>query len=362
MARLIVFLVLFLAFSASTTETANFTSGTESSLISTGIRLPVSGTVEVRTELGELLCKKGELWLHTPTLAGDSEPRILIENYGQAKSVKASAGSYFANTEIVLAIKPTHQRCQGQYFVSTDKLHARIDRLAATQWRITWEDLSEAANNDFDDLYTYVNLTPINPHQIVEAISAKAAFADPPKYQLPWETKATRKVSQIPGVGHHQRVSAYDFSGRFAIHAPERGIVVWVNDNWGDGNCKDNSLRYKGNRIVIQTAPDTQVVLSHIAKGSAKVVLGQQVEKGQLLALSGNSGYSCAAHLHIEFQTACRTLAQNVATWEQVVRGTKPANRNYWSCPAKSPFSDGFWIGGVFYERLKKLVEYTNTP
>ncbi|HEY9182619.1 MAG TPA: M23 family metallopeptidase [Gammaproteobacteria bacterium] len=50
--------------------------------------------------------------------------------------------------------------------------------------------------------------------------------------------------------------------------------------------------------VVVLHSDGTTGEYFHLAQGSARVELGERVRRGQVLALSGNTGYSTAPHLH----------------------------------------------------------------
>jgi hypothetical protein len=91
------------------------------------------------------------------------------------------------------------------------------------------------------------------------------------------------------------------------LYAPGDGIVrlsSWVSDNY---LANDWWLtRYGGDMLVIDcfgpdgtTATGPTFVLAHLSNSIAEV--GQRVRKGQLVAISGNSGTATSgAHVHIE--------------------------------------------------------------
>ena len=57
-----------------------------------------------------------------------------------------------------------------------------------------------------------------------------------------------------------------------------------------------------GNHVVLQTAAQEFVYLAHMQQGSLRVKEGERVAEGDLLGLTGNSGNSSEAHLHIHIQ------------------------------------------------------------
>ena len=81
------------------------------------------------------------------------------------------------------------------------------------------------------------------------------------------------------------------------IRAARGGSVVSVQDRFGAGG---NSVAYRSqtNSVYILHDDGTFGVYAHLRQGSALVRPGQRVQGGQIIAQSGNSGYSTAPHLH----------------------------------------------------------------
>lgn len=82
-----------------------------------------------------------------------------------------------------------------------------------------------------------------------------------------------------------------------AIRAARSGSVVSVKDSYSDGG---NSVAYRGqtNSIYILHDDGTFGVYAHLRRGSALVRPGQHVPMGQIIAQSGNTGYTTGPHLH----------------------------------------------------------------
>ncbi|MHA6264415.1 urea transporter [Arenibacterium sp. CAU 1754] len=79
-------------------------------------------------------------------------------------------------------------------------------------------------------------------------------------------------------------------SGRVAgltqsIPDNQQGVVNYA-DNWG-------------NHIILETSPDTYVILAHLMQNSMRVTPGQSVDFSTELGLVGNSGRSIIPHLHL---------------------------------------------------------------
>jgi murein DD-endopeptidase MepM/ murein hydrolase activator NlpD len=92
---------------------------------------------------------------------------------------------------------------------------------------------------------------------------------------------------------------ALDFNMRIGdtICAARSGIVIGVKE---DSNIGGNSRKYQpySNKIVIAHEDGTFAHYAHLKQNGAFVELGDQVEKGQVIGLSGNTGYSGGPHLH----------------------------------------------------------------
>ncbi len=89
------------------------------------------------------------------------------------------------------------------------------------------------------------------------------------------------------------------------VVAPADGVIVDIVDGIEDNVVGDVNLAQNwGNTIVIQHAPGIYSQLSHLRKGTIKVIKGQYVKRGQILAHVGNSGRSPYPHLHFQLQTS----------------------------------------------------------
>ena len=121
------------------------------------------------------------------------------------------------------------------------------------------------------------------------------------------------------------------------ILAPADGIVEEIIDNIDDNEIgKVNTVNNWGNTIIIRHLPGLYTQMSHLKKGSFKVAKGNFVQKGDLLALCGNSGRSPEPHLHFQVQVTpllgARTIDYPLAYYNQnkdskleLVQFSKPA-------------------------------------
>ena len=81
------------------------------------------------------------------------------------------------------------------------------------------------------------------------------------------------------------------------IRAARGGVVVKVLDVHGAGG---NSVAYRSqtNSLYVLHDDGTFGIYAHLRKGSALVRPGQKIQTGQMIAQSGNSGYTSGPHLH----------------------------------------------------------------
>ena len=119
-------------------------------------------------------------------------------------------------------------------------------------------------------------------------------------YWLPFEKGKTQLVFQgYRGKLSHQNADALDFNLKTGekIYAAREGIVVDVVEN-NTKNCADISCAKFNNYIFIMHSDGTFAEYSHLKFDGAEVSEGDQIEKGQFIGYSGNTGYSTGPHLH----------------------------------------------------------------
>ncbi len=98
-----------------------------------------------------------------------------------------------------------------------------------------------------------------------------------------------------------------------AVLAAADGHVIAVVDTLYDRNKVSIIERGFGNYIAIKHAEGYFTYYAHIRNGSAKVRVGQRVERGDPIALVGSSGNSTDPHLHFEVWRRVDPFAGNCA-------------------------------------------------
>lgn len=119
-------------------------------------------------------------------------------------------------------------------------------------------------------------------------------------YDLPYQQNKKFKVYQgYNGSFSHQNKKALDFTMPVGtdILASRSGIVVKVVEN-NTKNCGTKECVKYNNSILIYHNDGTFASYVHIKFNGALVEVGDKVEKGQLIAKSGNVGWSTGPHLH----------------------------------------------------------------
>ena len=142
------------------------------------------------------------------------------------------------------------------------------------------------------------------------AISISAEAGDPKdlsydakyEYRLPYAKDKKFRVMQgfFGKVSHNHPMSyhAVDFalSVGDTIFAAREGIVGHIVEKYSEHGGRE--LISKANKIIIYHEDGTLGFYTHLDLNGALVEEGEQVKKGQVLGISGWTGFSTAPHLH----------------------------------------------------------------
>jgi murein DD-endopeptidase MepM/ murein hydrolase activator NlpD len=121
-------------------------------------------------------------------------------------------------------------------------------------------------------------------------------------YRLPYATEASYPViqaydSRLSHRGAERFTLDFGMPIGTAVYAAREGTVVLVEDSH-DSGCPSEECGRFANFVVVLHADGTTGEYFHLARGSAAVRRGDVVRRGQLLARSGNTGFSTTPHLH----------------------------------------------------------------
>jgi murein DD-endopeptidase MepM/ murein hydrolase activator NlpD len=121
-------------------------------------------------------------------------------------------------------------------------------------------------------------------------------------YRLPYASEASFPVIQ----GYASKLShrgAERFTVDFGmpigtpVYAARDGVVVLVEDSHSAGCAREDCGKF-ANFVVVLHSDGTTGEYFHLDRASAAVRVGESVARGQVLARSGNTGFSTAPHLH----------------------------------------------------------------
>lgn len=145
-------------------------------------------------------------------------------------------------------------------------------------------------------------------------------------YALPYrEGKTYRVVQGYYSWFTHRDRAALDFNMHRGseITAARDGVVIRVKEDGDKGGLK-KKFRAFGNNIVIEHNDGSRAGYWHLQKNGALVNLGDTVKKGQLIALSGETGYAAFPHLHfLVWKNGGKGNWQPVATRFQTTSGVR---------------------------------------
>ena len=119
-------------------------------------------------------------------------------------------------------------------------------------------------------------------------------------YMFPFEAGERFRLGQgYNGRFSHQGENALDFNMPVGtpIVAARPGKVVRIKED-SDTGCPDRSCARLGNYITIMHEDGSFSEYYHLQKEGALVDLEEQVERGQVIGKSGNTGWSSGPHLH----------------------------------------------------------------
>jgi murein DD-endopeptidase MepM/ murein hydrolase activator NlpD len=144
-------------------------------------------------------------------------------------------------------------------------------------------------------------------------------------YQLPYETgKSHLLIQGYFGHFSHKERAALDFKMKRGtkVCAAREGIVVRVKQD-GDRGGWNKKFRPYGNNIVIQHADGSRAGYWHLRHNGAMINEGDSVKRGQVIGLSGKTGYAALPHLHFLVWRTDGRGWQQILTRFETARGPK---------------------------------------
>ena len=197
---------------------------------------------------------------------------------------------YLAPIEIKLAFSQQHN------VISTPALPRRFTIQPGQSYSlVTMSAIEKYKSWRFGLQYTYVIGSPSAVHD------------DSAIYQPPFAKNARFQISQaFSGEFSHtdaQNQYAVDLALPLntPIHAARGGLVIEVNNDFYDSGTKQ-AYKSRANSVRILHSDGSMAIYAHLALEKAQVYPGLKVSAGQLIAYSGNTGFSTGPHLHFAVQ------------------------------------------------------------
>lgn len=147
------------------------------------------------------------------------------------------------------------------------------------------------------------------------------------EYDLPFQKGKTFNLFQgYNGNFSHQDENALDFTmpeGTDVLAARE-GVVVQVIQN-NTESCLSKECEKYNNLVMIMHADGTYACYVHIKYNSAKFKVGDKVNKRDVVASSGNVGWSSGPHLHFVCFLGAFGKRNSLETYFKIGDGSKVA-------------------------------------
>lgn len=135
--------------------------------------------------------------------------------------------------------------------------------------------------------------------------NALAQHDDQYVYSLPYPKGDSYKIDQgFNGSVTHMNRNSLDFGmGEGSeITAIRSGVVIEVVEDNKKGCPREECADYS-NFILIEHSDGSMANYAHLQKNGALVEIGDKVKTGDLVGLSGSTGWATGPHLHLEVYT-----------------------------------------------------------
>ena len=168
----------------------------------------------------------------------------------------------------------------------------------------------------FASLAACVSTTGNDPVRTIARLLQKGKIKEDTSwvYSLPYEKGTSHLLVQgyFSSLSHKNR-AALDFKMKQGtiICAARDGVVIRLEEKNNKGG-RNKSYRQYANLLVIEHADETKAGYWHLQQNGVLVNLGDSVKQGQVIALSGKTGYSAFPHLHFLVWT------NKYGSWQQV--------------------------------------------
>ena len=151
-------------------------------------------------------------------------------------------------------------------------------------------------------------------------------------YALPFEKGSSYFLVQAyDSKLSHRGEFALDFKMKpgSKVAAARDGVVVAVKEDSKVGGTKKEYLS-QGNYVIVQHSDGSYAHYWHLSHEGALVAMGDSVKSGQVIGLSGNTGYSAFPHLHFEVTSSAQTGSRQLPTRFYTNKGIRYLRPAHW--------------------------------
>lgn len=175
---------------------------------------------------------------------------------------------------------------------------------------------------------SYAQTNSISEKALKEEVEVTYSFA----YSLPYEKGTSHLLVQAYQSGFsHKGEYALDFKMKRGtkICAARGGIVVEIKEDSKKGGLKWKYLS-QGNHVIIKHDDGTYGNYWHLKFNGALVNVGDTIQQGQVIGLSGKTGYTAFPHLHFEVTTEFSPGQNQIPTQFLTKRGKQYLRPLHW--------------------------------
>jgi murein DD-endopeptidase MepM/ murein hydrolase activator NlpD len=151
-------------------------------------------------------------------------------------------------------------------------------------------------------------------------------------YSLPYKKGDRHLLIQgyYTSFSHKNRI-AIDFKMKRGakIAAARDGVVIRTKEDGTKGGLR-REYRQHGNHVVIEHVDGTRAGYWHLKKNGVLVNVGDTVKQGQVIGLSGKTGYSALPHLHFLVWTNKNGRWQQIPTRFDTKKGPRYLRPMHW--------------------------------